>query len=191
MAGQRFNSGQVSEWGRTLSLQSYPSGTTFWLPGQTVTSQTNNAIAANFLFFGGLLVEAETRFTGLSVYVNNGVASSNVRLGIYNANDLWVPTTVVLDSGDVATTSSGLKDWANNFTLMPGRYLTAIVSNSNPTLSFWQGTRHTGGTSISSNGFSLTTVGSLSFTYGALTNNPGTPSLTSNPTGLPVLPKVA
>ena len=51
------------------------------------------------------------------------------RLGIYNADENWQPTTLVIDAGTVDNSAVGLKSIAIDVDLPPGRYLTALNTN--------------------------------------------------------------
>lgn len=86
--------------------------------------------------------------------------------------------------------TSGLKSDTVSITLTPGRYLTALVCDGTPTLS-WQraGTAAVlgSGASIASDGYSLGSWAALAFSFAAFTNNPGTATTGPNPAGAPVL----
>jgi len=67
-------------------------------------------------------VSVATTFDRIGVEITGAVASSTVRLGIYNiVNSL--PTTLVLDAGTVDSSTTGAKEITISQTLQPGLYL--------------------------------------------------------------------
>lgn len=67
-------------------------------------------------------VSVATTFDRIGVEITTAVASSTVRLGIYNVvNSL--PTTLVLDAGTVDSSTTGAKEITISQTLQPGLYL--------------------------------------------------------------------
>lgn len=174
----------------TGGLQSKLGTVPYLLPGVVATGQTNAAIAANYLYFHPIEVYSTLTVSTLAVYVNAGVAGKSVRLGIYNASSAWQPTTVAVQTGAISVATSGLKSDTASVSLAPGRYLTALVSDGTPTLSFLRSgsTAVLGsGTAIASDGYSLGTWAALAFSFGSMTANPGTAATGPNPAGIPVL----
>lgn len=163
----------------------------YYLPGQIVTSQGNSAIAANFIYLNPMVVTDSLTVASVALYLVTGAASSKVRFAIYNASSAWVPTTVVAQTGEIDTSgSAGIKSGAlagGNVTLTPGRYLLAQVSGHNPTMSFLRHGTTSGagvhGSWIAADGFTVLGTTSMAFTYGAMTDNPGTPTLGGSPVG--------
>ena len=104
-----------------------------------------------------------------------GVASSVARLGIYNADADWQPTTLVVDAGTVAVDSTGVKTITLSpvVTLAPGKYLLALLSNGAPTLRGAFVYSNYVGYSSTLGGSAMTISLSVSQAYGALPD-PGT-----------------
>lgn len=71
-------------------------------------------------------VSATTTFDRIGVEITSAVASSTVRLGIYNVSNL-LPTTLVLDAGTVDSTTTGVKQITISQTLPIGMYLLVAV----------------------------------------------------------------
>jgi hypothetical protein len=97
------------------------------------------ALAANNLFAAPFVAPPRSAMIDrLAVYVTTGVASSTVRLGIYDAtseSNLY-PNNLLWDSGALATaTTNAIAGGTPNLTLTPGRlYWAALNSSSNPTV---------------------------------------------------------
>jgi hypothetical protein len=66
--------------------------------------------------------------TGISIYVTGLAAGTNARLGIYASDTNDVPSTLVVDAGTVATTTTGAKTITINQSLSPGLYWLGCVS---------------------------------------------------------------
>lgn len=72
----------------------------------------------------------------LATYVNSGVAATNIRIGIYNDDGTFYPGTLVVDGGNIATTSSGQKEATVTQALSAGLYWFAHVFSSS-SISFY------------------------------------------------------
>ena len=78
-----------------------------------------------------IYIKESTTFTSIAAFVNSaGGAGSVARLGIYNADSKGMPTTLLLDAGTVATTSTGLKAITISQTLSAGKYYLALVGQT-------------------------------------------------------------
>jgi hypothetical protein len=108
-----------------------PSGVkAYGIPGFRASgSAATAAPTAGRLNYEPWFVEASTTLDRLAVEVvtTPGAAGKLLRMGIYNANTSWVPTTLVVDAGTVLVDSVGLKVATINVTLPPGRYICAWV----------------------------------------------------------------
>lgn len=78
---------------------------------------------AGRLMYAPWLVKTDITLDRLAIEVTTAVAASNARLGIYNADTSWQPTTLVLDAGTVSCATTGIKTLTINQALPAGRYL--------------------------------------------------------------------
>lgn len=138
---------------------------------------TGTALTVNQVrYFPTVVVTAITLDQLVVEVATAGAAGKLVRLGIYNADSDWQPTSLVLDAGTVAVDSTGVKTISISQVLAPGRYLLALNSDGTPTLRLIRGgTRSIGinpilGTSPFRNTFSASqTFGTLPSTGTAVT----------------------
>lgn len=112
------------------------SGTTHYsIPGVEASSAGTFAISANTIRYAPIYVTTPITIDQMAIEVTTGgAASTTARLGIYNADLDWQPTSLVVDAGTVAVDSTGVKIASVNVTLPPGRYLLALNSDGAPTL---------------------------------------------------------
>jgi hypothetical protein len=112
------------------------------LKSATATSISMPGVAAN----GGLTTQTQTsgrasyaplrplsRITvdQLVVEVTTAVAASTLRCAIYNADSDWQPTTLVVDSGLIDSSATGVKSVSIIPTILePGLYLTWINASA-------------------------------------------------------------
>lgn len=117
-------------------------GTTYLsMPGmKAVTQITTVTLSANVIRYEPRIVPTPITIDALVIEVTtaNG-ATSTARLGIYNADGDWQPTTLVLDAGTVATdttTGAGVRTLVLGapLALAAGRYLLAINTDATPAL---------------------------------------------------------
>lgn len=109
----------------------YISGTFYSIPGVTISSVSTSSIDANYVYYNPICVTSTIVLTQLAVEVTTAAAAgSKARLGIYNSSISWQPSTLVLDAGEIATDSTGIKYISINKTLSPGRYLFAITASA-------------------------------------------------------------
>ena len=110
------------------------------IPGIEPSGSSTSALAANRIYYEPILVVTAITLDQIVIEVGPaGAASTTARLGIYNANADWQPTTLVLDAGTVAVDSVGIKTITINQALPAGRYLLAVWSNGAPSLRFARG----------------------------------------------------
>jgi hypothetical protein len=90
---------------------------------------------AGLLSFTPWVIKDPTTLSRLAIRCTTGLASSSVRLGVYNNNpEINKPTTRLLDAGSVSTTTLGLKSITVDQELEPGLYWLAILPTLNPSL---------------------------------------------------------
>jgi len=120
--------------------------TMYTVPGVSFVSQTTAVLAASQDRFFPMYIVTAVTLDLLSIQVTvAGAAATTARLGIYNANTDWQPTTLVLDAGTVAVDSTGIKSITINQALSAGRYLLVINTDGAPTVRGFRGTgRYTG-----------------------------------------------
>lgn len=111
-------------------------GTTYYsIPGVDITTVATLALVANTVRYEPFLVVTPITLDQLACEVtSSGAGGTTCRMGIYNADSNWQPTTLVLDAGTVTADSNAIKAISVNQTLTPGRYLFAINSDGAPTM---------------------------------------------------------
>ena len=100
--------------------------------GRYYTSEQVNApgsvsalgLAANTIYAVPFRVRERTTFTRIGVEITAAVAGSSGRLAIYSAIS-GIPSTLVVDGGNVATATTGEKEATISTTLMPNLYFLA------------------------------------------------------------------
>jgi hypothetical protein len=97
------------------------------VPGVEFNSATTLTQTANQVQYYPILFDGWTEIDLLSVEVTGAVASSTMRVGLYNADELWQPEgDIVYGSGTIDTSSTGVKTVSLSLLDMPpGRYLLA------------------------------------------------------------------
>lgn len=100
------------------------------IPGFEAAAQSTTGVTNNRLIYESIVVPTTITIDQLVVEVTTLVASGSARLGIYNADINWQPTSLILDAGTVATDTTGIKSISISQVLAPGRYLFAVVTNS-------------------------------------------------------------
>jgi hypothetical protein len=113
----------------------------------------NIAITANRLYAYPLFIARNLTIDRIAMEVATaGAGGTKVRLGIYNGDGTNLyPGSLLLDAGEVAVDSTGIKTITISQALTKGLYWVAMVSdgtptvkaNSNVTRSYWMGIRGT------------------------------------------------
>ena len=133
IATTAFVQSVVATYAEVAPGRAKSASTTYWhLPGVEATSISTAGPGANTVRYGMILVDTQITIDGLMCEVATAGSSGNTaRLGIYNADLSWQPTSLVVDSGAFAVTSTGVKINSISATVLPpGRYLTAIHTDS-------------------------------------------------------------
>lgn len=78
----------------------------YYGPAATASGNETAAVAAGQLYLLPFVCRRTTTFDRIGIHVFTGVASSNVRLGIYDSDSDGLPDALVLDAGAVATATS-------------------------------------------------------------------------------------
>ena len=115
------------------------------LPGVEFTGISTFTIAANRIYYAPIRVPVALTVDQIIIEVVT-LSAGAVRLGIYNADIYWQPTTLVSDAGTVDTGTAGVKAITGlSIPLPAGRYLLAVWSNATPELRMiYGGTRYAG-----------------------------------------------
>jgi hypothetical protein len=123
----------------------------------------------NYLYYYPWLNEISYPIDEMGVEVTTAGAGL-IRLGIYNADVNWVPTTLVLDAGTVDCSTTGVKRLAMSLTLPVGRFYGCLIANVSPTLRMYKSLGSGPSSSVNTNlGTSpATAVFNVSRTYGVL-----------------------
>ena len=151
---------------------------TYYIAGQANAAAlgTATAVTANQLYSLPFVVDRVQTIDKVGVNVTTGVASSNVRIGIYK--DLnGVPGALVADLGIVATTTpAALKEITGlSQKLQPGIYWLSAVFSHTPTLSYLAAAGITSMLGVTS-AAAINTAVTASFTYAALPSPHTTPA---------------
>jgi len=110
------------------------------VPGAILISQATYAIAANRVNYFPIRVSTPITIDAIVIEVTTAAgAGSKARLGIYNADRNWQPTSLVVDAGEVAVDAIAVVSKAVSQVLPAGRYLLAITSDAAPTLRMLRG----------------------------------------------------
>lgn len=90
--------------------------------GGVWASDTGQPMTLDRQSFTAFPVGETQSFDRIGLQVTSGVASSVIRLGVYNSDDDGFPSTVNVDAGTVDSSTTGNKDATINITLTPGLY---------------------------------------------------------------------
>lgn len=131
--------------GAALPAQGRPkasSGTAFWtVPGVSFVSVGTYATSSNLIRYWPMYVLTDITIDRIGCEVTSAAAASNtLRIAIYNADTDLQPTSLVIDSGTLATDSTGVKEATVSQALGAGRYLLAINASASATLRAYRGT---------------------------------------------------
>jgi hypothetical protein len=100
----------------------------YTLPGWNFTQLQSYSSEVALTVFVPIYVSAATTYQGLALYTNS-VNGTILRVGIYTWNN-GLPGTRLFDFGTFDGTTAGFKTINTSFTLQPGYYFVASVSNS-------------------------------------------------------------
>jgi hypothetical protein len=126
--------------GRVAEGRADDAATNLCVPGVELSTVATASTVANRLYYEPFLVTSPITIDQLSVEVTGaGAGSTTARIGIYNADTDWQPTSLVVDGGTVAVDSTGVKSASISQALLPGRYLFCVYSDGTPTLRIVRG----------------------------------------------------
>jgi hypothetical protein len=159
------------------------------MPGADGTSGSTITVLANTIYYTPWYVVTDITIDQIVIGVSTaGVASTNARLGIYNADTSWQPTTLVLDAGVVSVASTGAKAISISQVLPAGRYQACLVSDGAPVLrGALRGSRFYGyATSIGTSASIFTATLQAALAYGALPTPAGAATFQPAVTSVPI-----
>lgn len=147
MAGQRFNSGQVSDWGRSdfkysgiTGFNKMPIAATSGFynnaPGVNTGGASNGTCAQRARWW----VWSTDRLLSIQIYINVATleAGATLRVGLYNVNENLEPTTLIEDCGTLDASSTGAK--FVNATAKPlGTFCVAAWASNHSTVRYNRG----------------------------------------------------
>lgn len=116
---------------------STPADTAFLgVPGAGFTSTGGgDFVTANDIYYEPYNVSQAITVNQLSFLVTSAGAAGNAcRVGIYEADNEFQPTDLVIDAGQVINDTTGWKHVSVNVVLAAGNYVNAIICNSSPAL---------------------------------------------------------
>ena len=95
------------------------------IPGVILSAETTaQSLAAQQVLYFPIVVTTTLTLSEVSVNVTtqSSTAGCKARIAIYNSSSAWVPTTLIVDCGEVACDSTGVKTLAISQQLLPGNY---------------------------------------------------------------------
>lgn len=101
------------------------------LPGVIIAATFNaRAIDNSRMWYVPFVTNGSMTVDRMVCEVTTGVASSNLRMGVYAADAAWQPTgAALIDTGDISAASAAVKTATVSATLPPGRYLACIFAD--------------------------------------------------------------
>jgi hypothetical protein len=113
------------------------------IPGVDVTALATRTLTASRIYYSPWFVSTPITLDQLAIEVTTaGAAGKLARLAIYNADVDWQPTTKVVDAGTVVVDPGAVPAVTTasiSITLIPGRYLSALISDGTPALRVFRG----------------------------------------------------
>lgn len=126
------------------------------MPGIEGTGLATNTLGSNEVLYGPWYVASSITIDQLLVEVTSaGAAGKLIRLGLYNADANWQPTTRLADGSVAADGALGMRSLSVSLTLPAGRYLTAVNTDGTPAIRGVRGGQRYMGfvTTVGSSGF--------------------------------------
>lgn len=143
-AGDTLTIASSGGGGASLAAQGRPKvggGNGFWtVPGVSFVSVSTYTANANLIKYFPFYCLTDITIDRLACEVTSAAAAGNtLRIAIYNADADYQPTSLVVDSGTLATDSTGVKEATVSNTLTAGRYLLAVNASVTATLRAYRG----------------------------------------------------
>lgn len=100
------------------------------MPGMVLAATaagTGTANVADTIYYEPMIIDHHCQLDAIGFGCSTLHATSVIRLGVYRADEDWQPTSLVVDAGNVAIDTTGIKSVGSLATaLTPGRYLKAL-----------------------------------------------------------------
>lgn len=119
-------------WRTAEGAPKYGATSLWMIPGVERVSVGTAGHSTNVIRYSPFLVTTSLTIDAFGYEVTTASsAGATFRLGIYNANTHWQPTSLVVDAGTGAADSTGVKTivLGSPITLAPGRYLNAMLAS--------------------------------------------------------------
>jgi len=95
-----------------------------------ISSLGTMLISGSRLYLVPLMISGEMKIDRLGINVTTGGSATNFRIGIWKADALGQPQTLVYDSGNIAFTGTGVKEIIGQTLVLPaGRYFVGLLPN--------------------------------------------------------------
>ena len=160
-------------------------GSTLSLPGVILSAElTGQSLAAQIVLYFPIVVTTAITLSEISVNVTtqSATAGCKSRIAIYNSDASWIPTTLVLDCGEIACDSTGVKTLSMTQSLSAGRYFIRLHgdnSASRPSFYCYRGSPITGALLGSTTQF-ISAISKTGQTYAAAEATVASGNLPSN-----------
>jgi hypothetical protein len=108
-------------------------GSAWWtIPGNHIVwpGTTVRELTAGYLFHFPWFLDNPFPIDELGLEVTTALASALIRVGIYNADTNWQPSTLLLDAGTIDASTTGLKTKAVSLTIPPGRFMAVATASA-------------------------------------------------------------
>ena len=129
----------------------------------------SGVLTVDILYTAPAVIPRQLTVDRIAVQVTTAAAAGKkARLGIYRDGTNLYPGSLVLDAGEVAVDSTGVKTITINQTLGKGNYWLVVVSDGAPTLRFSTGVAASPLGLDGTNFYSTQSYWSVAHTYGAL-----------------------
>ena len=110
----------------------------YYIAGQiSNTALASNAVTQNLFYAHPFIVPKVSTLNDIAINVITGVASSAVKIGLYNDSGNLFPTSLLFDSGELATATSAVFVNANispAMKLQAGLYWLTLIFTGQPTI---------------------------------------------------------
>ena len=160
-------------------------GSTLSLPGVILSAELiGQSLAAQTVLYFPIVVPTAITLSEISANVTtqSSTAGCKSRIAIYNSDASWIPTTLVLDCGEIACDSTGVKTLSMTQSLSAGRYFIRLHgdnSASRPSFYCYRGSPITGTLLGSTNQF-VSAISKTGQTYAAAEATVASGNLPSN-----------
>jgi hypothetical protein len=149
-------------------------------PMSGAASITSITLIASTIYLVPIINPTQRTFTSIGAALGAGTGTPQFRLGIYNTDSNGNPTTVIVDSGNIAAPSTTFYTAPISTALAPGMYFAAFLGNqafSTKCISVAALGLTLGAIAGASNWNNIAFAIQVSVTYGALPNLTGSGSL--------------